>query len=233
MSKMIDTDGFRKSFAAAPSERPPCSGLAELFEQSGAAMQFTRNAEIYCEDEPADYACRVVSGAVRICKLMSDGRRQIEAFGLPGDIFGIELGDSHRFTAEAIADSVVRLVRRSAVIGFATRDAEAARSLWALATRDLERAQEHVLLLGRKTAQERVATFLLGLARTSACGIVGRADQAMEIPMSRQDIADYLGLTIETVSRTLTQFEAMGLIALRTARNVALCDRAALRELNG
>lgn len=225
MTKMIDTAGFIAS-TASPPQGGSGSGLAELFALSGAAMPFARNAEIYGEDEPADYAYRVVRGAVRICKLLSDGRRQIEAFHLPGDIFGIELGGSHRFTAEAVSDCVVLLVRRSALTGFATRDAEAARELWALATRALERAQEHVLLLGRKTAQERVASFLLDLQ--GACG--GRAG-TVEIPMSRQDIADYLGLTIETVSRTMTAFETGGLIGLRGARQVELRDRPALRAL--
>jgi CRP/FNR family nitrogen fixation transcriptional regulator len=225
MTKMIDTASFIAP-AASATRGGSGSGLAELFALSGAAMPFARNAEIYGEDEPADYAYRVVRGAVRICKLLSDGRRQIEAFHLPGDIFGIELGGSHRFTAEAVSDCVVLLVRRGALTGFATRDAEAARELWALATRALERAQEHVLLLGRKTAQERVASFLLDLP--GACG--GRAG-TVEIPMSRQDIADYLGLTIETVSRTMTAFETGGLIGLHGARQVELRDRPALRAL--
>lgn len=227
MTKMIDTVAFAGT-ATASVQGGTGSGLAELFALSGAAMPFARNTEIYGEDEPADYAYRVVSGAVRICKMLSDGRRQIEAFHLLGDVFGVELGDSHRFTAEAIADCVVLLVRRSALIGFAAHDAEAARSLWALAIRDLVRAQGHVLLLGRKTAQERVASFLLDLAH--ACGT--RTGAAIEIPMSRQDIADYLGLTIETVSRTMTAFEASGLIVMQTARQVELLDRAALRALN-
>lgn len=222
MTRMIDTAGLLASTASAP-EGGSGSGLAELFQLSGAAMPFARNAEIYGEDEPADYAYRVVSGAVRICKLLSDGRRQIEAFHLPGDVFGIELGASHRFTAEAVSDCVVLLVRRSALSAFAMQDAEAARELWALASRALERSQEHVLLLGRRTAQERVASFLLDLQ--------GARGAVVEIPMSRQDIADYLGLTIETVSRTMTAFESGGLIALRAARRVELRDRPALRAL--
>lgn len=219
MTRMIDTAGLLASTASAP-EGGSGSGLAELFQLSGAAMPFARNAEIYGEDEPADYAYRVVSGAVRICKLLSDGRRQIEAFHLPGDVFGIELGASHRFTAEAVSDCVVLLVRRNALSAFAMQDAEAARELWALASRALERSQEHVLLLGRRTAQERVASFLLDLQ--------GARGAVVDIPMSRQDIADYLGLTIETVSRAFSEFERERAIALPSSRHVVMRNPSAL-----
>ncbi|HMN84880.1 MAG TPA: helix-turn-helix domain-containing protein [Bauldia sp.] len=200
--------------------------MADAFALLGASMRFDRNIEIYGEDEPAEYVYKVVSGAVRSYKLLSDGRRQIGAFHLPGDIFGLEVGDDHRFTAEAIADCVILVARRSAIIAHAARDPEMARALWAVTAGDLERAQDHLLLLGRKNAQERVATFLLEMAARESSAT------EVELPMSRQDIADYLGLTIETVSRTLTQLEGEAAIEIPTSRRIRLRDRSALRRLN-
>jgi CRP-like cAMP-binding protein len=192
----------------------------------GAPMSFTRNAEIYGENEPADYLYKVVSGTVRTYKVLSDGRRQIGAFYLPGDVFGLEMGDEHTFSAEAITDCTVLVIKRSVVLGRATRDSEMARQLWTLTACELQRVQDHILLL-IKTARERVASFLLEMAKRAPAGA------AVELPMSRQDIADYLGLTIETVSRTLTQLENAAAIELPSSRRIVLRNRAALGRLDG
>jgi len=194
-------------------------------EMMGAPMSFARNVEIYGENEPADYLYKVASGTVRTYKVLSDGRRQIGAFYLPGDMFGLEIGDEHAFSAEAIVDSTVMVIKRSALVNLAARDGHVAQELWALTARELQRAQSHLMLL-IKTARERVATFLLEMAERMPAG------NAVELPMSRQDIADYLGLTIETVSRTLTQLENAAAIELPTSRHVVLRNRAALGRLN-
>jgi CRP/FNR family nitrogen fixation transcriptional regulator len=191
----------------------------------GAPMSFGRNAEIYGDGEPADYLYKVVSGAVRTSKILADGRRQIGAFYVPGDIFGIEAADEHTSSGETIVESKVLVIKRSALVGRAAHDNDLARELWALTGRELARVQDHVLLL-IKTAQERVAGFLLEMADR------GPNDEAVELPMSRQDIADYLGLTIETVSRTLTGLESAATIALPSSRRVVLRNRAALRQMN-
>jgi CRP-like cAMP-binding protein len=191
----------------------------------GAPMGFARNGEIYGEGEPADYVYKVVSGAVRTYKVLDDGRRQIGDFYLPGDIFGLETGDDHTFSAEAITDTQILLTKRSAVMSLAARDSETARQLWTATARELHRMQNHVLLL-IKTAQERVAGFLLEMAERV------HSAETVELPMTRQDIADYLGLTIETVSRTLTQLENNAAIALPTSRRIVLRNRAALKRLN-
>jgi CRP/FNR family transcriptional regulator, nitrogen fixation regulation protein len=201
------------------------SDLAGQLEMMGARMKFARNVEIFGEGEPTEYLYKVVSGTVRNSKLLSDGRRQIGAFVLPGDVFGMEMGEEHRFSAEAVSDSVVLVVRRSAVEALAVHDAQVGRELWALAARDLERAQEHMLVLGRKSALERLVTFLLDMAAR------GSEQDKVQLPMSRQDIADYLGLTIETVSRTLTQLENSAAIALPSARCVMLRNRQTLDKL--
>lgn len=191
----------------------------------GAPMPFARNVEIYGEDEPAEYLYKVVSGAVRTYRVLHDGRRQIGAFLLPGDMFGLEAGATHASSAEAVTDAIVLVIKRSAVMTLAERDPEAARQLWTLTAQELGRAQQHMLLLIRN-AQERIASFLLEMADRVPAG------DSVELPMSRQDIADYLGLTIETVSRTLTQLEAEAAIALPTSRRVVLRNRSVLRELN-
>jgi CRP-like cAMP-binding protein len=186
----------------------------------GATMAYPRNSEIFGENEPADYLYKVVSGSVRTYKILSDGRRQVGGFYLPGDIFGLEFADEHTLSAEAITDSKVLVVKRSALNALAGRDASVAQQLFALTGRELHRTQDRILLL-IKNAQERVASFLLEMAERASGNVV-------ELSMSRQDIADYLGLTIETVSRTLTALETAAAIEVSTSRRIVLRNRAAL-----
>ena len=141
----------------AASERDP---IAQTMQLMGATMSFPRNTEIFGENELADYVYRVVSGCVRTYKILSDGRRQIGGFHLSGDVFGLEFADQHTFSAEAIADARVVVVKRSALTALAGRDASIGRELFALTSRELRRAQDRVLLLV-KSAQERVASCLL------------------------------------------------------------------------
>jgi CRP/FNR family transcriptional regulator, nitrogen fixation regulation protein len=197
-------------------------GAIELI---GSHMTFTPNEEIFGENEPADYVYKVTKGAVRTYKILSDGRRQIGGFYLPGDIFGLEIGKTHQFSAEAINHAAVTVIRRSAVVSLAERDCEVARELWNFTGRELHRVQEHMMLLV-KSAQQRVACFLLEMSERLA------TTDAFKLPMSRQDIADYLGLTIETVSRTMTQLASDHAIGLPSARQIVLRNRGALRQLN-
>jgi CRP/FNR family nitrogen fixation transcriptional regulator len=212
---------------AAVTEKEAAGALGQAFALHGAAVRFARNTEVYGESEHAEYFYQVVSGAVRTYKVMQDGRRQIGAFYLPGDVFGLEAGEEHAFSAEAIVDSTVRVARRSTIVAMASRDGELAADLWTHTAGGFRSAQEHMLLLGRKNAEERVASFLLDMARRES------AVEVVELPMSRQDIADYLGLTIETVSRTLTQLEDKEAIELPSSRRVRLRSRASLQRLNG
>src|SRR5215475_339766 len=201
--------------AFAPQINPtPKQNLDSPLDMMGSQMRFGRNAEIYGEDEPAEYLYKVVSGAVRTYKVLEDGRRQIGAFYLPGDVFGLEAGTEHGFSAEAIVRSTVQLAKRSVIMAMAARDPDLGAALWTAAAGGLRAAQEHMLVLGRKSAEERVATFLLDIAKREG------SREVIELPMSRQDMADYLGLTIETVSRTMTQLESSAAIELATARRV-------------
>ncbi len=191
----------------------------------GTPMFYTRNSEIFGEGEDAEYIYQVVSGAARTYKILSDGRRQIGAFYLPGDIFGLEIGTAHQMSAEAICNATISAIKRSPLADLSRDDNKITRALLELTARELQRAQKHVLLLVR-TAQERVASFLLEIAdRTAGAG-------SIDLPMSRQDIADYLGLTIETVSRTLTLLEDQAAIALPSARRVNLTNIRELRKLD-
>jgi CRP/FNR family transcriptional regulator, nitrogen fixation regulation protein len=191
----------------------------------GAVMRFARNTEIYGEDEPAEFLYQVVSGAVRTYRMLDDGRRQIIAFYLPGDIFGVEAGEVHLSSAEAVGESQIVMVKRSSLMARADHERDLAKQLWTLTVRELQRVQQHSLVL-IESAEERVAGFLLEMA--GRCS----GSQIVELPMSRQDIADYLGLTIETVSRTFTQLVQSGAIALETSRRIQLRNRAALSRLN-
>ncbi len=200
--------------------------LADAMATMGATISYPRNSEIFAEEEPSDYLYQVVCGSVRTYKILSDGRRQIGGFYLPGDIFGLQYGDEHTFSAEAMTDAKVRVVRRSAFNELARRDPSIAQELFRLTSRELGRMQKRMLLL-IKSAQERVASFLLEMAERVP------ASPAIELPMSRQDIADYLGMTIETVSRTFTALEAAATIEVTTSRRIVLRNRVALNRLNG
>jgi CRP/FNR family transcriptional regulator, nitrogen fixation regulation protein len=191
-------------------------------------FSYKKGAEIFGEKEPADYVYQVASGAVRTYKLLSDGRRQIGAFHLVGDIFGLEIGIEHRFTAEAIVDTTVRLMKRRSLELVAESDAKVARNLLSMTTSNLRHAEDHMLLLGRKTSLERVAAFLIEMDRRStAAGILA-------LPMCRRDIADYLGLTLETVSRALSKLHGLGVLDFlgNNQRQIVLRDREALASLD-
>jgi CRP/FNR family nitrogen fixation transcriptional regulator len=192
----------------------------------GAAIRYARNEEIFGEGDPADFVYVIRSGTVRLCRLLSDGRRQIGAFCFAGDSFGLELGDEHRLAAEAVTDCEIVAMPRQTVFRRAERNPGYARQLWGQAATDLAEARDHMLLLGRQTAMERIASFLLSMAARNHDG------EIIALPMTRQDIADYLGLTIETVSRTLSRLEAHGVLELTTARNIALKNTALLRRLD-
>jgi len=185
-----------------------------------------RGETLFDEGDAADCFFQVVSGALRTSKLLNDGRRQIDAFHLPGDIFGLEAGAEHRFAAEAMGDAVVIGWRRARMAALTGADPAFREQVLDAALRSLERAQNHLLLLGRKSASEKMASFLLDMSARLG-------GSRFELPMQRGDIADHLGLTIETVSRTLTRFARDGVIALRNAsRAVELRNRAALQQLD-
>jgi CRP/FNR family transcriptional regulator, nitrogen fixation regulation protein len=208
---------------------PSADQFSVLASCSGViATEFTyrKDEEIYGEGEPSEYVYQVIRGAVRTYKLLSDGRRQIGAFHLAGDVFGLDPGTSHRLTAEAITDTAVRLVKRRNLEAAAGSDVRVAHNLWTMTASDLRHAEDHMLLLGRKTAMEKVATFLLEMDRRLA-----KAGM-MALPMCRRDIGDYLGLTLETVSRALSQLNDQGILVFSSARQIVLRNRQRLADMD-
>jgi CRP/FNR family transcriptional regulator, nitrogen fixation regulation protein len=198
----------------------------EGIELSGVVINVASDRQIYSEGDEARCFYKVVSGVVRTCRFLSDGRRQIDAFHREGDVFGFEAGGDHRMAAEAVSDCCVIAYRRRGLETMVSQDDRLGRWFFSHAMSCMALAREHSLLLGRGSAAQKIAAFLQEVAdRDSSGGVI-------DLAMSRQDIADYLGLTIETVSRTLSQLERDGLIGLPAARRVVLKDRRALRALN-
>lgn len=195
------------------------------FERIGSRRIFARNEEIFAEGDAADCWYKVVSGTVRLCKLLADGRRYIAEFYFGGDCFGLDNMPERLFSAEAVGDVVVMRYPRRATERLIDENPRLARSLRDMTLRDLANAQIRMLLLGRLSAPERVATFLLDM--------FDRRDvtRALDLPMSRNDIADYLGLTIETVCRVMSAFKRDGAIDIPTPHRIELRDRAALAAL--
>jgi CRP/FNR family nitrogen fixation transcriptional regulator len=219
------------NLSSTPGSRPRFLGELGSLPQNEiilSVFKYRRGAEIFGEAEPAEYLYQVIDGAVRSYKLLSDGRRQIGAFHLSGDVFGLENGEAHRFTAEAVIDTTVRLAKRASLADIAEQDAAVARDLLNMTASNLRHAEDHMLLLGRKTALERVAAFLLEMdRRLTAAGV-------MALPMCRRDIADYLGLTLETVSRALSVLHEKGILGFigQTQRQIVLLDRPKLAALD-
>lgn len=180
---------------------------------------FPAGAEIYAQGEKSGLLYEVEFGAVRVHRLLADGRRQISAFHLPGEVFGFETSEVHHFFAEAICATGVSVLHTSP-----GRDGSAG-ELLPIALQSLVRAQEHLLVLGRQNAVERLAAFLTDMAERQG-GL-----RQVELPMSRTDIGDYLGLTIETVSRAFSRLRAEGVIRLKGLRSIELVKWRTLRDM--
>jgi CRP/FNR family nitrogen fixation transcriptional regulator len=211
--------------AVRPAPGAQSGMTADALGVDGVRMTYARNEEIFGEGEPSACVYRVLSGVVRTYRILSDGRRQVAEFFLPGDVFGLEAGEVHRTSAEAVVECDVVAIRRSQLGEKAMADSATGHKLWSLTLSHLRRSEEHMLVLGRKNACERLAWFLIDMSERIP------APNRVELPMSRQDIADFLGLTIETVSRTMTQLQDDGLITLPSCRQVVLRDRCGLEDL--
>jgi CRP/FNR family transcriptional regulator, nitrogen fixation regulation protein len=203
-----------------------CEKLDPLvaLEQIGIRRCFRGEEEIYSDGDAADCWYRVVSGTVRICKLLADGRRHISKFCFPGDSFGQPAIDARVASAEAIDEVVVMRYPQRAVERLIQGEPRLAGDLYDRTLRELTIAQHRMLLLGRMTAVERVASFLIEISDRR------RTRSIVDLPMARIDIADYLGLTIETVCRELSKFKRDGIIsrADQRANRLFLRDRDAL-----
>jgi CRP/FNR family nitrogen fixation transcriptional regulator len=211
----LDRHDTLRAYPAAAPKRPAPSGMT---------MSFGRNAEIYAEGESARHVYKVVSGVVRVSKLLPDGRRQISAFHLPGDTFGFEPDDIHSASAEAVVPTKLVALKWQSLANPGASDG-LMRELLGLTMLGLRRSQEQLLLLGRKNALERLAAFLLEMAARAGDAKV------LDLAMPRHDIADYLGLTLETVSRTFADLKQLGAVRLESARRVHLIDTGRLKAM--
>jgi CRP-like cAMP-binding protein len=225
MSRAIAAKTLSASAFCVSTGSDIISGDADFsfLDRFAAVTSLKRDGTVFTEGDSARYFFRVISGAVRSCQLLADGRRHISEFFLPGDFIALDTDGVYRFTAEAITETTLRRYPRSVI------DQSLAprfhRQLLALLSRQLVAAQQQMLLLGRKTATERVASFLLTMAARS------KDAEHMSLPMTRNDIADHLGLTTETVSRAFSQLKMQGVIGLDGAANVVVQDGEALEEL--
>ena len=199
LTQSLNTSISSTKVAPVPFAKPDqFCGLTGHAGLVASEFSYRKDEEIYGEDEPAEYVYQVIRGAVRTYKLLSDGRRQIGAFLLPGDVFGLESGTSHRLAAEAVVDTTVRLVKRSSLEQAAGVNVQVARKLWGITAGELRHAENHMLLLGRKSAMERVANFLLEMDRRLADH---RHDGAADVPpryrrLSRVDARDGFAGTV-------------------------------------
>ena len=200
--------------ADALSEHALKSALSAL--QRGP-IRFKRNHVIACEGDSADYVFLVVSGVVRSCKTFHNGDRAVIAFYLPGDLFG--WGDEVRpLSIEAASDAIVMLIKRNGLASLAARNRQLTEFLRSAATRELDRVQRYAATIST-SAQERFLTFLNDWLRRSG------ASGSVSLPMGYQDIADHLGIKIETLSRTITELEQSGALARSSSRRLLTLKR--------
>jgi CRP-like cAMP-binding protein len=190
--------------------RPQPREVLDLLEQFGSTISVQHDREIHGEGEPAEFCYRVIAGCVRIVKLMEDGRRQICEFLMAGELLGFDTLDCYDFTAEAVSDVVLRRYPRRTVDALASTNMTLARRLRDVASVSLRLAHARLVLLGRRTASERIASFLLEMAER----LPQSRPNVLALPMGRTDIADHLGLTIETVCRLLGHLRRDGTLAI-------------------
>ncbi len=190
----------------------------------GSVCRFARNETLFDQGQDLQSSYKIVSGAVRLCRLTADGRRQIAEFRVAGDFVGLEWDGQYALTAEAVRDVVAIRYARSRVDRMIAERSDIREGVFGLIRRDLRAAQDHLITLGCQTAKERVASFILQLARRDGT----RDGETIEMQLGRQDIADYLGLTLETVSRTFTELKRKGIIALPKRRQVIVRSTARL-----
>ncbi len=206
-------------------------GDADLARLDGLAERVSLPAgdALTREGDPARYLYNITSGSVRVFKLLADGRRQITGFLFAGDFLGLTAGEAFAFSAEAIEPVTLCRFKRAEYRSLVRESPSLEAALLDRANHELAAAHNQMVLLGRKTAQERIATFLLELPSKDPARPGG--ENTVRLPMSRSEIADYLGLTIETVSRVLTRLKTQGLLRLASLNEIVVLKPAALRRL--
>ena len=226
MQATMHTAPQTRSVPGYAPRQPATPDALDLLEQFGSTISVQREHEIHGQGDTADYCWRILSGCVRTVKLMEDGRRQVAEFLFPGDRLGLDDLGTHDFAAEAVTEVTLRRYPRRMVAALADSHVALARRLRGLALPNLRSAHERMIMLGRKTAVEKIASFVLEMDRRATAP--GR--KVTEVPMSRTDVADHLGLTVETVCRILAHMKRDGIVVLHRA-GVEVIDHQALRAL--
>jgi CRP-like cAMP-binding protein len=199
-----------------------CIKRSEM-ETVGNTVRFARNETVFAKGDEARYSYKVIEGAVRLSHIFADGRRQIVNFYLPDETFGIELSEEYSATAEAVGDVVALRCPRLCISQLTDGDPDISQKRLAMFSKSLAAAERHVAMLGHQSAKERVASFFMALEMQRRSD----ATHTLDLPLSRQDIADYLGLTIETTCRALSELKRQGIIATPSRRRIVI------RDLNG
>jgi CRP/FNR family nitrogen fixation transcriptional regulator len=229
----ISAAAYKQFFTAHPSQADApqapitLTDYLQRIQDHGARQHFTRNETIFNQDDPADQVYRIVSGTVRLCRYMPDGRRYIVDFLVPGDLMGFVESPDLPASAEAVTETTLIACPRICFDRLSRENEGVRRQLLCHLSANLLTAQQHMFVLGCQKAKERVASFLLRLADRIdlACG------DRLDLQMSRQDIADHLGLTIETISRMITALRTEGAILIPNTQQIVLRDMTALRAL--
>jgi CRP/FNR family nitrogen fixation transcriptional regulator len=211
-------------FTSRPAPGPSSAQFLQALEPRATTIRAERDEEIVAQEDDATNCYFIVSGCVRTVRLMEDGRRQVGEFLFAGDLFGWEALDKHDFGAEAVTPVTLRRYSRRDVDRLADQDRDVARRLYELSSRRLRAGRDHMVLLGRKTAAERIASFIMEMLERTP-----EVRSRIELPMSRLDMGDYLGLTIETVCRRLSRLRLEGTIAIEGSK-IVIRDRHALAE---
>jgi CRP/FNR family nitrogen fixation transcriptional regulator len=229
----ISAAGYKRYFTSAQSDGIVASAPITLtdylsrIQEHGSRLHFKQNETIFNQDDPADRVYRILSGTIRLCRYMPDGRRYIVDFILPGDIMGFVESPDLPVSAEAVSEVTLVAFPRICFDRLAKENAAVRSQLLCHLSANLLSAQQHMFVLGCQKAKERVASFLLRLADRIDLAYGDRLD----LPMGRQDIADHLGLTIETISRMITALRNEGVILVPNTQQIVLRDMVALRAL--
>lgn len=235
---------YGKKTAAAPDfpcktcevrDKAICKVLddAELrqLNKISTAVKLDAGGTVFYEGDDSTYLFNVVRGSLRLSKLLPDGRRQVTGFLFPGDFLGLSIAGVYSYTAEALTPVELCRFDRPNLTRFLDKYPKLEHQLLSLASNELAQAQDHITVLGRKTASERIATVLLKLV--DRIGKKGSGGYALDLPMTRTDLADYTGLSTETVSRTITQLKKDGMIASKGARGLLIPAVDDLRGCSG
>lgn len=226
MENQLEVDGLQIGRATQSTGEAEPDTLLSLQRHLAEKQRYERDREIYAEGSRSKYWYQVISGTVRLVTLLADGRRHIGNFCLEGDWFGFDVGGSRSFSAEAVVETFVYRYPRQPIGRLIAELPQVAQQLWNITLRDLAHAQSQTAILGRMTAPMRVSRFLLELSKRHGTSTL------VELPMSRADVADYLGLTIETVCRVLSRFAGLGLITIPTVNSIELIDAHTLETIS-